>query len=113
MFAYLQFQLFYRKRETSVYVDILKAEPSSYFKGLKPLPPSCKLETWTSCVERDMRLATTHPPATIYEQMIQWTNSGMMWHFPIDNFQGTDDKILLRNQCEQTWEGILSSQPQL
>ena len=28
------------------------------------------------------------PPTNAFEEMIQWTNEGKLWRFPIDNEQG-------------------------
>jgi len=79
-------------RKAVASVDILGAQPCSYFADLKPAPAPCELSTWDSCEQRDLRLASTHPPSNIYEQMIQWTDRGMIWHFPIDNEQGMDSE---------------------
>jgi len=31
----------------------------------------------------------TLPPSNAFEEMIQWTEEGKLWTFPIDNEQGT------------------------
>uniref|UniRef100_A0A1B6IPQ4 Small ribosomal subunit protein mS31 n=1 Tax=Homalodisca liturata TaxID=320908 RepID=A0A1B6IPQ4_9HEMI len=80
------------KKKSAATVDILGAAPSTYFKDLQPVPAPCELQTWRLCAARDLRLTVTHPPTNIYEQMIQWTDQGMLWHFPIDNEQGLDSE---------------------
>jgi small subunit ribosomal protein S31 len=34
-----------------------------------------------------LRLSSV-PPSNAFEEMIQWTKEGKLWHFPIDNEQG-------------------------
>uniref|UniRef100_A0A1B6LRN0 Small ribosomal subunit protein mS31 n=1 Tax=Graphocephala atropunctata TaxID=36148 RepID=A0A1B6LRN0_9HEMI len=80
------------KKKSAAMVDILGTAPSTYFKDLQPVPVPCVLHTWRLCAARDLRLAITHPPTNIYEQMVQWTDQGMLWQFPIDNEQGLEDE---------------------
>nr|CAD7444883.1 unnamed protein product [Timema bartmani] len=63
-----------------------KTKPASEIS----LPP--ELTTWQRLHERELKLAVTHPPANIYEEMIQWTEQGKLWKFPIDNEQGLDEE---------------------
>ncbi|XP_069698084.1 small ribosomal subunit protein mS31 isoform X2 [Periplaneta americana] len=51
-----------------------------------------QLSTWNRLEARELRLAVTHPPANIFEEMIQWTEQGKLWHFPINNEQGQDEE---------------------
>lgn len=39
--------------------------------------------------ERKENLLTNRIPYNGYEEMIKLTNEGKMWHYPIDNEQGT------------------------
>lgn len=79
-------------KRTGAQVDIFGAQSFTYFKGVKLVEQSFRLETWRNCMQRELRLAVTHPPRNIYEQMILWTEKGMMWQFPIDNEQGLDEE---------------------
>jgi small subunit ribosomal protein S31 len=47
-----------------------------------------EVTTWHRLEARELRLAVTHPPSNIFEEMIQWTEQGKLWHFPINNEQG-------------------------
>ncbi|XP_075217613.1 mitochondrial ribosomal protein S31 [Lycorma delicatula] len=51
-----------------------------------------KLEILERCVNRELKLAVMQPPTNIYEQMILWTEKGILWHFPIDNEQGLEEE---------------------
>lgn len=79
-------------KRTGAQVDLFGAEPFTYFKDMKPIDQPVRLETFNNCMEREMRLSITHPPRNIYEQMILWTEKGMIWQFPIDNEQGLDEE---------------------
>ncbi|XP_071439993.1 small ribosomal subunit protein mS31 isoform X2 [Hetaerina americana] len=50
------------------------------------------LKVWDSQEEREIRLATAHPPRNYYQHMILWTEQGKLWKFPIDNEQGLDEE---------------------
>ncbi|XP_022207603.2 28S ribosomal protein S31, mitochondrial [Nilaparvata lugens] len=73
-------------------INLFGGEPFGFFKDLKAEAVSneVKLDVWDKCAKRELRLAVTQPPTNIYEEMIQWTNKGMLWHFPIDNEQGLE-----------------------
>lgn len=45
-------------------------------------------DKWRALHEKELQLAVTHPPANYFQQMIQWTEAGKIWRFPIDNEQG-------------------------
>ncbi|XP_046603032.1 28S ribosomal protein S31, mitochondrial [Neodiprion virginianus] len=45
------------------------------------------LQTWDHLEKRDLKLLVTHPPIHFIDQMIQWTEQGKLWRFPIDNEQ--------------------------
>lgn len=81
-----------QSKRTGAQVDLFGAQPFTYFKDIKPAEQPCKLETWNNCMQRELRLAVTHPPRNIYEQMILWTEKGMFWQFPIDNEQGLEEE---------------------
>ena len=49
-----------------------------------------RLETWERCEERYLRLMSTPTPRNYLEEMVDLTEKGIMWQFPIDNKQGID-----------------------
>ncbi|XP_064628604.1 small ribosomal subunit protein mS31-like [Lineus longissimus] len=53
-------------------------------------PPSNPLFDEADAAEF-LRLSSA-PPANAFEEMIQWTKEGKLWHFPIDNEQGWDEE---------------------
>lgn len=73
-------------------IDIFGGEPLGIFKvpeseaETSDAPP--ELTTWHRLEARELRLAVTHPPSNIFEEMIQWTEQGKLWHFPVNNEQG-------------------------
>lgn len=71
-------------------VNIFGEEPFGFFeRRTEPSEkPQIVLRTWNSLEERDLKLSVTHPPSNIFEQLIQWTDEGKIWRFPIDNEQG-------------------------
>lgn len=93
-----------RKRELSdiqtpvVPIDLFGADPLGIFTrdggitSTVSTDASKRLSTWDMLLERDLRLAVTHPPSNYFQQMIQWTDQGKLWKFPIDNEQGMDEE---------------------
>ena len=95
--------------------DILRKSPASYDRskgifGAQPLglfpvkieanerdtedSTTVRLETWDRCEERHLKLLSTTLPKNYLEEMVDWTEKGVMWQFPIDNEQGIDhDKV--------------------
>ncbi|XP_051173205.1 28S ribosomal protein S31, mitochondrial [Leptopilina boulardi] len=47
-----------------------------------------ELTTWSHLEKREFKLLECTPPTNYFQEMIQWTNEGKIWHFPIDNDQG-------------------------
>lgn len=46
------------------------------------------LSTWEALERKELKMLVTHPPENIFQEMIQWTERGLLWKFPIDNEQG-------------------------
>jgi small subunit ribosomal protein S31 len=74
-------------------INIFGGEPLGIFKTpesqadkTSDVPP--EVTTWQRLEARELRLAVTHPPSNIFEEMIHWTEQGKLWHFPINNEQG-------------------------
>lgn len=74
-------------------IDILSGEPLGIFKVPESQEQTTsdvqqEVSTWHHLEARELRLAVTHPPSNIFEEMIQWTEQGKLWLFPINNDQG-------------------------
>ncbi|XP_046753430.1 28S ribosomal protein S31, mitochondrial [Diprion similis] len=71
-------------------VDIDSGNPLNIFKVdpqavVDPNTPT--LQTWDRLHKRELKLLVTHPPSHFIDQMIQWTEQGRLWRFPINNEQ--------------------------
>lgn len=85
-----------QKSHEGMMMDLFGGEPLGIFKEAgkdeKPKVEVPELTTWQRLEKRELRLAITHPPKNIYEEMIQWTEQGKLWRFPIDNEQGLEEE---------------------
>lgn len=79
--------LFYRA-SAPMSVNVFSGEPLGIFKAGEP-NYGTELAMWESLKQRELTLATAQPPANYFEKMIQWTEQGKVWKFPIDNEQGS------------------------
>lgn len=50
------------------------------------------LKTWSKLQKHELRLRMSMAPRNYFEKMAYWTEEGKVWHFPIDNEQGTTRK---------------------
>uniref|UniRef100_A0A146M7M0 Small ribosomal subunit protein mS31 n=1 Tax=Lygus hesperus TaxID=30085 RepID=A0A146M7M0_LYGHE len=71
-------------------VDLYQGRPLGIFNPNTEYAEGPKIPAWDQCTARELKLTFTHPPRNIWEQMIVWTEKGMLWKFPIDNEQGLD-----------------------
>jgi len=55
---------------------------------------SC-LRTIEKLEQREMNLSHSYAPRNWFEQCIQWTDQGKLWHFPINNEQGLSSPVLI------------------
>jgi len=72
---------------------IFGGEPLGIFPMAEPTTGDgevVRLETWERCEERYLRLMSTPTPRNYLEEMVDLTEKGIMWQFPIDNEQGID-----------------------
>lgn len=69
-------------------VDLFGGDPLGIFSVSMDFVETPTLQTWQYLQDREMRLAITHPPSNYFEEMIQWTEKGMLWKFPINNEDG-------------------------
>jgi len=73
--------------------DIFGGEPLGIFKVPESQVQTVsdeqpEITTWHRLEARELHLAVTHPPSNIFEEMIQWTEQGKLWHLPVNNEQG-------------------------
>ncbi|XP_050436336.1 28S ribosomal protein S31, mitochondrial [Adelges cooleyi] len=74
-------------------INIFGSDPLNIFKNPDVSDNNVsKLQTWDRLQKKTLKLAVTHPPKNIYEQMIRWTEHGKLWTFPINNEQGMEDE---------------------
>jgi small subunit ribosomal protein S31 len=50
---------------------------------------------WDKFNEDELKRLASATPRNAFEEMIQWTNDGILWKFPIDNEQGRENSIRL------------------
>jgi hypothetical protein len=48
--------------------------------------------TFEECRQREIRILSRPTPRNFLEEMASWTDNGIMWHFPINNEQGIEEK---------------------
>ncbi|KAJ8882015.1 hypothetical protein PR048_018503 [Dryococelus australis] len=77
-------------------VNLFDSPPMGILKPINKSQPQNGevpvLKTWQRLQERELKMAVTHPPSNIYEEMIQWTDQGKLWKFPINNEQGLEEE---------------------
>jgi small subunit ribosomal protein S31 len=71
-------------------VNLFGSEPLGIFKNVDQFKAVDLLPTWSKLEQRELKQSVTHPPSNYFEKMIQWTEQGKLWKFPIDNEQGRD-----------------------
>ncbi|KAJ8669662.1 hypothetical protein QAD02_000921 [Eretmocerus hayati] len=49
---------------------------------------SRQLTVWETLYQKELNLAMLTTPQNVFEELIQWTEQGKLWHFPINNEQG-------------------------
>lgn len=82
---------------------IFGGQPLGIFPTAGPEPntegdaEAVRLETWKKCEERYLRLLSTPTPKNYLEEMVDLTEKGIMWQFPIDNEQGIDHDEVSRD----------------
>lgn len=89
-------------------INIFGEKPLGIFKPDELQQTEDALTTWEAMGKRELQLLVTHPPSNIYEEMIQWTEKGILWKFPINNEQGLEEEetsdftehIFLENHLE-------------
>ncbi|XP_054163606.1 uncharacterized protein LOC128961396 [Oppia nitens] len=51
-----------------------------------------KLLIWDRLLEEELRDVVAQPPMNAFEEMIQWTEEGKLWKYPINNEQGLEEE---------------------
>jgi len=78
--------------ERSKDIDIFAAPPLGVFTS--PFESSVVADnlllTWRACAQRELKLKSIPAPRNALEEMIEWTEDGKLWKFPIDNEQDLD-----------------------
>lgn len=44
---------------------------------------------WDKLQNRELEMMRSKAPENVFDELIQWTEEGKIWNFPIDNEQGT------------------------
>ena len=57
-----------------------------------PLADVPEFKVWNTCEQSELKVQQTHYPETGFQEMIQWTEEGKLWKFPIDNEQGMKEE---------------------
>ena len=57
-----------------------------------PLPDVPEFKVWNTCEQSELKVHQSHYPETGFQEMIQWTEEGKLWKFPIDNEQGMEEE---------------------
>ncbi|XP_076374475.1 mitochondrial ribosomal protein S31 isoform X1 [Megalopta genalis] len=66
---------------------------NNIFHGINVTSPkTVELDTWSMCEKKYMEELMKKYPENGFQEMIQWTEEGKLWKFPIDNEQGMDEE---------------------
>ncbi|KAL0277794.1 UNVERIFIED_CONTAM: hypothetical protein PYX00_004956 [Menopon gallinae] len=88
--------------KTDLAVDILSkphqsrlssGETLGIFNKQNGSPEVSTMPTWDYLHKLSLVKGNIKPPKNYFEELIQWTNQGKLWNFPIDNEQGLDEEM--------------------
>ncbi|XP_034937601.1 28S ribosomal protein S31, mitochondrial [Chelonus insularis] len=51
-----------------------------------------EIPIWRALEQKELKLLLEHPPENIFQEMIQWTETGLLWKFPINNEYGYEEE---------------------
>ncbi|XP_017891694.1 uncharacterized protein LOC108631951 [Ceratina calcarata] len=71
------------RKEDTGFSDIFVSE-------FKENPDTPALTVWNMCEQRELESMVKFYPRNALQEMINWTNEGKLWRFPIDNEQGME-----------------------
>ncbi|KAL7631933.1 UNVERIFIED_CONTAM: hypothetical protein RMT77_017742 [Armadillidium vulgare] len=74
-------------------VDVFGSPPLDIFpKDFKPEGKESVLGLWDSLNDREMKFSVAQQPRNYFEEMINWTEEGKVWTFPVDNEIGLEEE---------------------
>ncbi|XP_057337405.1 28S ribosomal protein S31, mitochondrial [Microplitis mediator] len=82
-----EFTAMSRSRRPDQPVNLYGGTRLSLFDRVTKTAPedSQMLNRWKSLEKKELKLMLVHPPENVFEEMIQWTEKGILWKFPINN----------------------------
>lgn len=73
-------------------LGIFTSDDASPVTKEKEAAPQARLSLWEQVQQEQLQMVERRPPANAFEEMIQWTQEGKLWQFPINNEQGLDEE---------------------
>ncbi|KAG8036411.1 hypothetical protein G9C98_003733 [Cotesia typhae] len=73
-------------------VNLFHGKRLNIFDPVKAPEDSPMLSTWSSLEKKEIKTMMINTPENIFEEMIQWTDKGMLWQFPINNEFGLEEE---------------------
>ncbi|KAH0568147.1 28S ribosomal protein S31, mitochondrial [Cotesia glomerata] len=73
-------------------VNLFSGKRLNIFDPVKAPEDSQKLSTWSLLEKKEIKTMMINPPENIFEEMIQWTDKGLLWQFPINNEFGLEEE---------------------
>lgn len=70
-----------------------------------------RLKKWNELVIKDMKMSRLQIPINGFEEMIQLTEEGKLWMYPIDNEQGMDEEKKVPFEDHVFLDGFLEEFP--
>lgn len=74
-----------RKEKSEKQRKRIEKAKESFIDIKEPMTNLPKLSMWESLEKRELDLILNQSPVNVFQEMIQWTESGILWKFPIDN----------------------------
>ncbi len=76
-------------------VNLYASEPLGIFDAdAKESSDAPKIYIWDRLMKDELERIVAQPPSNSFEEMIRWTEQGILWKYPIDNEQGMQFFIL-------------------
>jgi small subunit ribosomal protein S31 len=70
-------------------VNIYASEPLGIFDAdVKESSDAPKMYIWDRLMKDELERIVAQPSSNPFEEMIRWTEQGILWKYPIDNEQG-------------------------
>ncbi|XP_018025390.1 28S ribosomal protein S31, mitochondrial [Hyalella azteca] len=83
-----------RFNESLATTDLHSAEPLKIFSpadmSQEPETAAPLLPTWEAQVARELKLCIARPPDSHFQELMQWTEQGKIWQFPVNNEFGME-----------------------